>query len=76
MQHPRPLLVTTEESSKLPILIVDKKGLIGKSLAAKLREHALVVLVTNGEIEKHQNVIHIPYHKLICLSSTMVNQNM
>lgn len=65
MQHPRPLLVTTEESTKLPMLIVDKKGLIGKSLAVKLREHALVVLVTTGEVEKHDNVIHIPYHRRV-----------
>jgi hypothetical protein len=65
MHEPRPLLVTSEESSKLPVLIVDKKGMIGPSFAAKIREHLLSVVVTAGEVEPHENVIHIPYHRRI-----------
>jgi hypothetical protein len=63
--QPRPLLVTTEESAKLPVLIIDKKGAIGKALAKKLREDVLVVLVTTGDVESHENVIHLPYHKRV-----------
>src|SRR5664279_4356179 len=61
----RPLMVTTETLPKLPLLIVDKKGFIGKALARFLREQYLIVLVTSDEVEPHQNVIHIPYrHKV------------
>lgn len=61
----RPLLVTSEETNKLPILILDKKGTIGKALAAKLRNQELVVLVTTGTVAPHENVIHLPYHRRV-----------
>lgn len=61
----RPLLVTSEETHKLPILILDKKGTVGKALAKKLREQELVVLVTTGTVESHENVIHLPYHRRV-----------
>jgi hypothetical protein len=61
----RPNFVTNEESSKLPVLIIDKKGTVGNALAQKLREQVLVVLISTGEVEAHKNVIHLPYHKRI-----------
>ena len=67
MDHSRPLLITTEEIVKLPILIVDKKGFIGNALAKILRDQFLVVIVSSAEIERHDNVIHIPYRKRIPL---------
>jgi hypothetical protein len=67
MNQNRPVLVTTEEIAKLPILIVDKKGFIGKSLTKILRDQFLVVVVTAVDIERHDNVIHIPYRRKIPL---------
>ncbi len=67
MDQTRPLLITTEESAKLPILIVDKKGFIGRALAKILRDQFLIVVVTAAEIEKHENIIHIPYRRRIPL---------
>lgn len=61
----RPLLITSEEIEKLPILIVDKKGTMGNALSKILRDQFLVVIVTAHDIERHDNVIHIPYHRKI-----------
>lgn len=58
-------LVISEEMSRLPVLIVDKKGFIGEKLVRILREKALVVYVSAEEVEYHDNVIHIPYRKRI-----------
>jgi len=65
MEQKRPLLITSEEVTRLPILIVDKKGFIGNALAKILRDQFLVVVVTAHELEKHDNVVHIPYRKKI-----------
>lgn len=65
MEQKRPLLVTSEEHTKLPILIVDKKGTIGSSLTKVLRDQFLVVVVTAYAVASHQNVIHVPYYKKI-----------
>ncbi len=65
MEQKRPILITSEDVSKLPVLIVDKKGVIGAALASALREQFLIVVVTAHILEKHDNVIHIPYHKKI-----------
>src|SRR2546423_1022745 len=67
MDQNRPMLITTEEVAKLPILIVDKKGFVGKALAKILRDQFLVVVVTAGDVERHDNVIHIPYRRKIPL---------
>jgi len=61
----RPLLITSEEIEKLPILIVDKKGTMGNALLKILRDQFLVVIVTAHDIERHDNVIHIPYRRKI-----------
>src|SRR5277367_2534112 len=65
MEQNRPLLITSEEIAKLPILIVDKKGVVGSALAKILRDQFLVVIVTAHDVEKHDNVIHVPYHKRV-----------
>jgi hypothetical protein len=65
MSTARVHLITTEENKNLPILIIDKKGVIGEALAKVLREQFLVVLVSENEPEFHQNVIHIPYRRKI-----------
>lgn len=65
MEQNRPLLITSEEVVKLPILIVDKQGFLGNALAKILRDQFLVVVVTAGKPDKHENVIHVPYYKKI-----------
>jgi hypothetical protein len=61
----RPILITSEEINKLPILIVDKKGIIGTALTRILRDQFLVVIVTASDVEQHDNVVHIPYRRKI-----------
>lgn len=65
MEQKRPVMITREEIAALPILIVDKKGIMGTSLAKVLREQFLVVIVTAHEQEKHNNVVHVPYRRKI-----------
>lgn len=70
MAEQRPLLVTTERKSLLPLLIIDKTGLLGTGLTEKIHEQFLVVLVTptiSEELSAKKNVIHIPYRKKIPL---------
>jgi hypothetical protein len=65
MEQNRPVLIITEEVSKLPILIVDKKGMLGDALAKILRDQFLVVIVTAHIVEKHENIIHLPYRRKV-----------
>ncbi len=70
MAENRPLLVTTERTSLLPILIIDKSGALGIELARKLYRQFLVVLVSPKipeEMATERNIIHIPYRKKIPL---------
>ena len=69
MDDKRAFFVTdeTDEDKKLPLLIVDKKGIIGIALAQKMQEEFLVVLVSGYALEAHQNTIHIPYRRKIPL---------
>lgn len=65
MENQRPMLVAAEHQQKLPILIIDKKGKMGKIFAEKLQKEFLVVLVTGQELSEQHNIIHIPYrHKI------------
>lgn len=59
-----PALVTNELKSELPILIVDKIGLLGEALAESVKQESLVILVSSKRFED-PNVIHIPYDKKI-----------
>lgn len=70
MQESRPLLITTEKKTLLPLLIIDKSGILGAALAEKLQEQFLVVLVTpvaSETLSAKRNIIHIPYQKKIPL---------
>jgi hypothetical protein len=64
------LLVTTERRTLLPLLIIDKAGILGAALAVKLQEQFLIVIVTptvEESLSAKRNVIHIPYRKKIPL---------
>lgn len=61
----RPILITSETTPKLPILIIDKEGEIGNSLCEKLKNQFLIVFVTNSQKLTTKNIIQIPYHKKI-----------
>ncbi len=65
MKQDRPHLIASEENNSLPILIIDKKGIIGTALANKLKDQFLVVLVSGKQLEFHNNIVHIPYRKKI-----------
>ena len=61
----RPALVLEEDPNDLdkPVLIVDKIGIIGSSLALKLSKDLLVVLVSGTFREEDSNIIYVPYRK-------------
>ncbi len=63
MTTQRPHLVVSESTEKLPILIIDKIGIIGQALTEKLKDQFLIVLVTAKEIELHDNIVHVHYGK-------------
>src|SRR5258708_25081159 len=63
----RPLLITSEEISKQPVLIVDKDGFLGSALTRILRDQFLVVVITARNVEHHDNVVHVPYRRKIPL---------
>lgn len=65
MTAQRPHLIVSETSEKLPILIIDKIGIIGEALAEKLKDQFLIVLVTAKEIKLHDNIVHVHYGKKI-----------
>ncbi len=65
MTAQRPHLIVSETSEKLPILIIDKIGIIGEALAEKLKDQFLIVLVTAKEIKLHDNIVHVYYGKKI-----------
>src|SRR3990167_10139318 len=60
----KPALFTDSKKTELPILIIDKKGTVGKELADKLSKESLVILLRNKET-KLENVIHIPFLKKV-----------
>jgi hypothetical protein len=53
----------TQKKQEYPILIVDKKGIIGKELVKQLKDEALVVYVSKDLDESFDNVIHVPFIK-------------
>ncbi len=56
-------LISTEKKHDLPILVVDKKGLIGEEIVGELKNESLVVYVSSKRPEFTDNVVHIPYIK-------------
>lgn len=55
----------SESKDGFPILIVDKIGDIGLTLAQKLSENSTVVFATEKSFQSIDNIIHIPYRKKI-----------
>ena len=55
----------TQKRQDYPILIVDKKGTIGKELVKQLKDEALVVYVSKNLEESFENVIHVPFVKKV-----------
>lgn len=60
----KPALFTDSKKTELPILIIDKKGTVGKELADKLSKESLIILLSDKET-KLENVIHIPFLKKV-----------
>jgi hypothetical protein len=66
MDNRRPILITTETTQRLPILIIDKKGDIGASIAEKLQDQFLIVLASNNPPPAiNTAIIHIHFGKKI-----------
>lgn len=62
----KPALILEEDQNTLdrPVLIVDKIGIIGSTLALKLSKDLLVVLVSEKDSkEENSNIIHVPHRK-------------
>lgn len=56
-------LITSEKKHEYPILIIDKKGILGESLAHELKNESVVILVSGKIINAHENILHIPFVK-------------
>ena len=56
-------LFTTEKKYERPILIVDKRGIIGNALLEKLQEESMVVFVSKATPSSSQNIVHVPFLK-------------
>ncbi len=65
MTHVRPHLITSEVNEKLPILIIDKVGIIAQALVEKLKDQFAIVIVTAREIQPQKNLLYIHYGKKI-----------
>ena len=63
----KPALILEEDPGvkDKPILIVDKNGVLGSSLAVSLSKDLLVVLVSakNPSLDNSSNIIYVPYRK-------------
>src|SRR4030042_5948833 len=60
----KPAFFTDSKKNSLPILIVDKIGIIGQGLAKKLNQESLVIVLSEKKIEA-ENTLHIPFLKKI-----------
>jgi len=60
----KPALFTDSKENNLPILIVDKIGILGQELAKKLSQESLVIFLSERNIEA-ENTVHIPFLKKI-----------
>lgn len=60
----KPALFTDSKKNNLPILIVDKIGIIGQELTKKLSQESLVIVLSEKKIEA-ENAVHIPFLKKI-----------
>ncbi len=63
-----PFFVTTEKKEKttLPLLIVDKQGVLSRGLISVLSEHFPTVLVSSSKSLPHlSRIVHIPFRRAI-----------
>jgi hypothetical protein len=56
-------LFTTEKSSQNPILIIDKRGIIGRKLAEKLKNESAIVFISQNKPNFSDNLIYISLSK-------------
>lgn len=56
-------LISLEKKHEYPILIIDKKGILGESLAYQLKSESLVILVSKSITNQDENILHIPFVK-------------
>src|SRR5258708_3163186 len=58
-----PLLVTTVEkdTSNTPVLIIDRKGIIGSAIQEKVKGELITAFVSSKQPEITDNLIYIPY---------------
>lgn len=56
-------LISLEKKHEYPILIIDKKGILGESLANEFKNESLVVLVSKSIVDQDENILHIPFVK-------------
>lgn len=56
-------LISLEKKHGHPILIIDKKGILGESLAHQLKNEFIVVLVSKNIANQDENILHIPFVK-------------
>lgn len=65
MPEERPRLIVSETVDKLPVLIIDKNGIIAGSLIEKLINHFNIVCVTGKNIEAGDNLVIVHFGKKI-----------
>ncbi len=63
MKRPALILEDDPNAQDRPVLIVDKVGIIGSTLALKLSKDLLVVLVSGASRKENSNIIYVPYQK-------------
>nr|MBI5455751.1 DUF4012 domain-containing protein [Candidatus Levybacteria bacterium] len=56
-------LISLEKKHEYPILIIDKRGVLGEALAYKLKIESLVILVSKNISNREEGILHIPYLK-------------
>lgn len=58
----RPILTTVEKTNELPVLIIDKSGIVGVDLAITLSQTNNVVLASTKKIT-HEHIAHLSFEK-------------
>lgn len=56
-------LISSEKKHDYPILIIDKKGILGEGIAQQLKNESLTVLISSKALNPHENILHIPFIK-------------
>src|ERR1035437_8480061 len=61
----RTAFVISEKITNYPILILDREGKIGESLAQELKNESLVIYVSRSAPQILENIVHVPFLKKI-----------